>query len=317
MRDELLRRKLDVGRLLAALDLRGAVKRGGQWHACCPVHSERKPSWAIRDQPGHEKHGVHGCWSCGFSGDAVALAQRVLGLATRSVARDFVVEAAVSKIKADGIRIVHVDVPLTRSAFKMPAGVTFKPFADWPEVPWKYLADRKLTPEQVWKWSLGYATEGKLAGRIVIPILDDEGRLLSYTARSYTKAPVRYMTPRREDEPDPGALWGERYWLPRGRDLLYVAEGAFKAMAIERAIGDVALAAPGGASSLTVDKIAKLSAWKRIVIVADPDPAGERFAEEFKDAVARTSKVTVIRTEGGDADEIPRETLRAQLELVR
>ncbi len=45
-------------------------KRGGEFWACCPFHSESTPSFAIRDKPGSGE--VFFCQGCGKSGDVIA-----------------------------------------------------------------------------------------------------------------------------------------------------------------------------------------------------------------------------------------------------
>lgn len=297
---------VDVPRLLLALDMHEAVKRGSQWHALCPAHADHKASWAIRDEPGDAKHGVHGCWACKWGGDAIELARKVLGLGTRAIAREWVLEHGVARKGSDVLPLaIEFEYETSvRAAFRMPGGVKFEPIDEWPKAARSYLLrDRHIPRWQVERWGIGYAVDGLLIGRIVLPIVDDENVLLSYTARTYSKAPMRYRNPNRRENADPGAIWGEAKWTA-DRSVLWLAEGAFKAMAVERVRDKASVGAVGGASSLTLDKVAKLSAWSRIVVVSDPDPAGDRFVEELKSALVNITQVDVVRTVGGDADEI-------------
>lgn len=72
----------DVPAILEALGLQVTKHRGDEVHAECPKHYERlgkrdrsRDSWSV-----NSKTGVHGCWSCHYSGMLETLVADVLGI---------------------------------------------------------------------------------------------------------------------------------------------------------------------------------------------------------------------------------------------
>jgi hypothetical protein len=80
----------------AALPLVGIVgrhvqlKRAGKlWMGCCPIHGERKPSFAVYPDHFH-------CFSCGAHGDVITYIQRIEGCTWREAALRCAAEAGVA-----------------------------------------------------------------------------------------------------------------------------------------------------------------------------------------------------------------------------
>jgi hypothetical protein len=306
--------RIDIPRLLSSLGMSDAVRKGNKWHHLCPAHSERKASWAILDEEGNKKHGRHRCMSCGFHGDPVELVRHVFGLATRTVAAEWVEARAIRPEVSELRSLRHEYGPRGRQAFRLPPGVLFGPSVGWHAPARRYLEERGIAGWQVDRWGIGYAIDGRLAGRIVFPSADESGAIRSYTARSYVGSPVRYLTPRKIEGAHPGMVWGERWWPPEGgRGLLYLTEGAINGLAVERAFGlwtpsganprPRGVGAIGGSSStLSIEQTVKIASWGRIVLVADPDLAGEKLVETVANGLGRAAvKLSIARPEGGDA----------------
>jgi DNA primase len=294
-------RRVDVPRLLRALGIE-AVRADGALKARCPAHEDSKPSWSIVDAPGAERNGVHGCWSCGFSGRAVGLAKKVLGYATWVVAREWVEENALRQVGHSGFVIGATLLPeLPPPALKVPPGVVFAPLKDWPEKPQAYARQRGMTDGQVERWRIGYAVDGHMRGRIFIPTVAEDGRLASFTGRSYIGSSVRYLT---AVGPDLAVLFGESLWPERPkRNQVVVLEGALNALAVERATM-LPVAAISG-SHLHPLQAAKLSTFKEVTIGTDPDVAGEKAATVILAALGRHAIVKrIIFPKGKDAADM-------------
>ena len=106
---------------------------------------------------------------------------------------------------------------------------------------------------------------------------------------------------------------------------MVVCEGAFNALAVERvwpgaedreaahAWGLPAVAAIGG-SVLRPMHALKLAAFREVLVLTDPDHAGEKVALELAGALGRHVVVKrVTLAPGTDADSIPGEDLRRAL----
>lgn len=308
---------MDVGALIGALGIE-ARKRGGIWRACCPLpgHDEAEPSWSIVDRPGRDGHGDHYCFGCKRGGGPVSLVADRLEVSF---------PAAHDWMRARGLEDGSVAAPPTevtilsrsRKAGKIqdPEGVRFGPVASWPKPARDYLKARNISDEQVERWRIGYAVDGWLRGRIYFPFEDSGGSLRSYSARSFDGSEKRYLTPREEEHPDPGAIFGERWWpVPELRDTVFLAEGAIKLLACER-VGAPAIAGPGG-SVLTPTQVSKLKTFARIVHVSDGDNAGAEFAGEVRGSLGRwVTFVEIPMQRGVDCDRLPADSLREKLEL--
>ena len=305
--------RVDVGKLLASLDI-DARYRHGEWTALCPNpgHDDRKPSWRIVDDPNGERHGLHKCFPCGLGGDAIELTKVVLGVGYVA-ARCWVEEYALPE---DEIIEARVEVANPR-LFRFPSGVESVDILDFPQPFRRYLAGRGVTVSQARRWGLAYALAGRLAGRVVVPTRNASGRLLAYTARAIDRGSLRYLTPHRDEGADGGAVFGEEHWGPGG--TVVVAEGSFDALAVERAVPDVAIAVlgTGGVGHASDPRvIAKLARFEEAIVVTDADAAGDRaFA-----AVSGLLRGHVRRARppsGSDANDLPREELRGIIDAAR
>lgn len=304
---------VDVPGVLSRLGIDARRRRRELW-ARCPFHADRTPSWSIRDDPGRPDR--HGLWKClgacpegQNSGSVVSLVLRLLGLRTR--------EEAWRWIKTGSARArVRLSVEVEESppprAFALPDGVRVAPVAEWVRPARDYLASRGVPPEQAERWGLGYAADGRLRGRVVIPIRDSSGDLVSYTARLFAGAGRKFLEPDEREGADKSAVFGEERW-PDERDLVVLTEAAFDALAVERETG-----LPFGAiygSEILPGHLARLRDFRRVVVASDPDAAGEKFWRAARAAFSRWADVSrADLPEGLDAAELVR---RSPGELAR
>lgn len=305
--------RADVGETLRRLGIQ-ARKVGREWLARCPNpgHEDRNPSWRVRDEPGHEKHGYHHCHACGFSGGLVGLVADVLEIAPRE-ARAWLGGDEDVEDRRPPPPPPAVALAVSRRGFAMPVGVEFAPLARWPTPPRRFAERRGVTAAQVDRWGLGYAVEGRLEGRVVVPYRTPDGAPRGYTARTYGSHPKRYKEADAKERPDRAAMFGEQHWPARGERLLVrVTEGALNALAVERAAGGAVAAIAG--SGLREQHAAKLASFERVVVLTDPDAAGDKAAAEILAAVGRHCEVSRVRLpEGTDANDLPEEILREAL----
>lgn len=303
---------VDVERLVGVLGLEVELV-GDEWRGQCPsgAHPDRHPSWSIVDNPGSEKHGIHRCWSCKWSGNVFTLVAFLREVPVRSVDE---------WLEREGLFIGGSRVPMGveleskvdfTPGFRMPAGVDFGPLEDWVTPARRYAKQRGITEEQVERWGLGYSVMGALEGRLVIPVRSETGRLESYMARSFTGDALRYLTPREGSGASKRAVFGAERWCGR-RGTLYLAEGALNALALERA-GAELVAALGG-SSLTAEAAGLLAEHERLVLFLDSDRAGAGAASQVRGALGRWQELREVwLPQGRDAADMPVAALRRWL----
>lgn len=255
-----------------------------------------------------DKHGLHICRSCNYGGTATDLVMDQLEISFHG-ARDWIRERAYGQ--APMVREVAVDINALGWHFTLPPEVVITPMRHWPGVAREYLENRAITEEQTDRWGLGYATAGRLAGRIIIPARNTRGRYLNYTARSFAGHAKRYLEPKGSEHPYLGAVFGEQFWPhPSERKLVVVTEGALNALAVERVTKDLPVASLFG-SNVQLEHLQKISSFKNALVLTDPDMAGERASEKLVMAlIHHVTLERVVLPKGEDADSVPPPFLR-------
>jgi hypothetical protein len=228
----------------------------------------------------------------------------VLGYASWGSAYAFLEERAVAAPLPRAVRVA----PREDFSFHLPADVVVSPLEDWPGPARRFAARRGITADQVARWGLGYAADGRLAGRIVFPIRNRWGVPTSYHSRLFAGEGPRYLTPDRREGADLDAVFGEQHWESdlglRKKQTVVVWEGAIKALAFERACPGRPFGVLGGVD-LQPGAVLKLVSFGRILVATDDDAAGDAAARKF-DSLSR--HVTVGRVKlPRDPDEMPSE----------
>lgn len=312
-------RRVDIGRVLKRLGI-DAKQRGREWTALCPnpTHKDRAPSWRVRDEPGSSRHGKHHCYPCDFGGSVVDLVMTLRVLDYRG-AMEWLEGADVGMSAEPLAGAVRVDV-LSTIGFRMPDGVVFGPLCEWVTPARRYAESRGITGEQVDRWGLGYAVDGKLEGRIVVPYRNAHGTPLGYTARTFLDDDRRYREPHPDERPWRSVMFGEQHWPaalehPELSPIL-VTEGALNALAVERAFPNAFVGALAG-STPNPAHVDKLSRFGHVVLLTDPDAAGDRVAAQLAGLLARYTRVSRVRLpEGTDASDLPMEELQRWVSTV-
>lgn len=295
---------LDAGKCLERLDI-AHERRGRRLWAPCPSHKGETANWFVWAEGPFQ--GVHHCFSCKYKGNLATLASDVLGVGY-AVALEWLRQGPDVPARLPPLR-VRYETAGSRAGIVLPQGVVVRPLGAWVTPARRYAESRGITPEQVERWSMGYAVEGRLAGRIVLPYLSPEGVLLNYTARSFVDDPKRYLMAMGKERPDRGAVFGEQHW-GKERGVVYLFEGALNALAAERASPGVALAVLSG-SRASAAQLLKLSVFSKVVVATDPDAAGEQAWVTIRASLARHVEVSrLVYPDDRDAADLPMEELR-------
>ncbi len=293
---------IDVETLLRALGII-ATKRGIKWAAKCPNpdHSDADPSWSIIDNPGDRKHAGHHCFSCKWGGGAWELAAAVWKCEVEEAGkRLWEMQLTGTREPVDVPKVV-VRFPGKPREFKLPSGVIIPAIDDRPWYPpaSNYLLSRGVTPYQMHRWRLGFATRGRLVNRVVVPVYT-EGALRTYSARAFAPGMDRYDQGKvRQGAQPKRALFGEP--LFDGGRVGTVAEGVWSCLALERAGFPNPCAMLG--SELTPERARLLGRFDGLIIATDPDKAGDRVAE-FLSVLGRRARVHRLALEDSP-DDLP------------
>lgn len=104
---------------------------------------------------------------------------------------------------------------------------------------WNYMKGRGFTDAEIdWlveNYQLHYATSGSYRYRIIVPVHDERGALMTWTARSVTDDPLRYKTLATDDSVKPPAellLGLDLLWRVPNPATLVIVEGPFDALRV-------------------------------------------------------------------------------------
>jgi len=175
----------------------------------------------------------------------------------------------------------------------------------------KFLKSRGFSnPEELAKtWGLvGTGPLGDYRFRIIIPFLNQEGKMTSYTSRDITgKASLRYKVCHIDKEVIPlkSCLYGAYMAL---KDVVVVVEGPMDAWKL----GPGAVATCG--IQWTPAQASLLTQFKKAVILYDPEPQAYKQAVKLAEYVSWDMDVEVIKW-GGEQDpgDLPEEEAKALL----
>lgn len=248
-----------------------------------------------------KRAGQHHCFSCKTGGGLRGLVAHVKDL-DLDEAEDWLESLGKdAQPEKRAIRIVEHPSKIGASRFALPREVSIKPLEQWPTLARRYAQERGITFQQVDAYGLGYATTSRLAGRLIFPVRDAQCRPVGYSARTFVDDPVRYLTPSSKENPDQGAIFGEHRWptLFR-RESVVVTEGAIDALAVERSTS-LPIAAISG-SNLDPGQAFRLVTFPEIIVLTDPDLAGDKVARQIASTLSRHTLVRRVRLpEGKDA----------------
>jgi DNA primase len=309
--------RVDLRAVLGKLGITITSETHDHFEALCPYHDDSTPSWRIRRSG--QRFALWHCKACGEGGDLLDLVQHVRGYAVRASARDWLElhERVVDRQDLDAPTI-ELRVASDAPAFRLPVGVEeSQSFEKWLSVPLAYAANRGLVAWQVARWGVTYAAEGKLSGRLVIPVRDRLGALCGYMARSWEpRARRRYLYPSEAEGADMDVMFGEQHWS-RDSPVCVLTEGALKSLAVERVEwgkGAPAVAALGGSGIRPMHAHKLASSFRRVVVLTDADEAGERAGDELQGHLARHVELRRCRLgKGEDADSVHPDRLREAL----
>jgi len=303
--------KIDIVELIGRYT---RLKRvGREYVGLCPFHRERTPSFYVDPEKG-----VYHCFGCGASGNAITFLAEIEGItrreALRRLAEMFDLELPEERLhlpqrREDLYRVLEVAKQFYKSQLLRSRSVM------------DYLKGRGLTAQSVAEWELGYSPDSHslvrfllkegfsrrelvesgvayvkegdvrdmMAGRVVFPIHDTTGRVVSFGGRSLDGRAPKYLNGR--DTPifkKSAILYGlfKAKYRARERGYFYLVEGYFDVLIMHQRGYDTTVAPLGTALSAQHARLLYRFAPK-VFIVPDGDEAGRKAV--IKSAVVLAS----------------------------
>jgi DNA primase len=285
-------------------------KSGRNWKGCCPFHGEKSPSFYVYDDHFH-------CFGCGVHGDAISFQMQSSGASFPEAVESLAAEAGLDVPKASPAQARAEQNRLDLHEILEHAHTSFLRRLRAPEgaAALNYLRTRGLSDATIEQFGIGWSGDGRGSltaelravgvepgrmleagllretesgelrelywGRVIFPIRDRRGRLISFGGRALGDAKPKYINgPESPIFPKRRILYAaDRAREPiRGGQRLVVVEGYMDVIALHQA-GHTGAVAPLG-TALTDDHFEEI--WRlhpNPVLCFDGDAAGGKAAE--------------------------------------
>jgi DNA primase len=333
---ESIRSRVDIVELVR--DFVPQLQRAGRnFKARCPFHQERTPSFVVTP----ERQSFH-CFGCGAGGDVFSFLMKMESLSFTEAAEKLAARAGVEIVRkeeplgpADAEKLKIKELLETAAAFyhqTLLKSAVAEPAR-------RYLASRKVSPETIAKFRLGYAPKsGDVAvraqrkgfsrelvvraglaserasglrdyffDRVLYPIQDAKGSCVGFGARALGEAMPKYLNSPESPVFSKGrVLYGLFQGLADVRKVrrIVLMEGYMDVMAAHQ-FGLTIACAPLG-TALTLDQVALLKRYAgEAVVVFDADRAGQSAALRSAELLLASGLGVRIASvpEGKDPDE--------------
>lgn len=312
------------------------VRRGRNYVCSCPFHSEKTPSCTIFT----DTQSFY-CFGCGAGGDVITFIMKIENLdfseAVKLLAQRCGMElpqnsSADSMLAKRKTRIYEMN--------RLAANFFYTNLVKGNDKSGlKYFADRKLSPQTVKKYGLGYAPDswdaltrhlkangytddeivdawlgGRRKGggvydmfrkRVMFPIVDLRGNIIGFGGRVLDNSQPKYLNTAKTPVFDKGQnLFSMNFAKKAETKRIILAEGYMDVIAVNQAGFENVVATLG--TAITPDQARLISHYAEEVVIAyDSDGAGQKAAQKainhFADVGVRTR---IIRMEGAkDPDE--------------
>ena len=339
-------------RLLEVISEHVVLKRAGKEHkGLCPFHSEKTPSFHVNEDKAFYK-----CFGCGEQGDVFSFVMKVKGLNFYDAVRDLAGRYGVKLPDTAEERQEYDRKTAMLMLYQQAAAYYARLLSDDQEGAQarQYLQERGLSEEIIARFKLGYApnawdgllryltTANKVAAqtledaglvrrrpdsttyfdlfrrRLMIPICDDQGRVIAFGGRTMADDQVKYLN----SPESPIYTKGQHLFAfhlakeaIRTSDSVIVVEGYFDAITAHQSGLNNTVATLGTALTERQAKLlVRHTESKRVFLSFDADAAGERAMERGVETLNQIAEgvgieLRVIKVPGG---KDPDECLRSQ-----
>lgn len=336
-----LKSKVDIVQLISSSV--PLTRKGNLWWGCCPFHHEKTPSFAV-----DERRGFFHCYGCHEGGDVISWVQKTDSLdfmdAVKFLART--VGMPVPETPRDNAKYREKD-----RLYEMMREAARHYYDNFERTPLakQYMLSRGLRPETLRAFGIGYSVGGQalidclrakgytlremsdcsligtnaergehydfLAGRVIVPIFDAQGRVIAFGGRVLEKKEgvAKYKNSRetvlfQKNRTLYGLNFVKKYRLRHPVTSLIIVEGYMDVIALVEAGFHTAVASMG--TALTDSQAALIKRMvDKVYISYDGDAAGQNNTMRGLDILKKAGlEVRVVNLPDGlDPDELIRQ----------
>lgn len=257
----------------------------------CPFHhegQERKPSFGIST-----KDGVCHCFACGWAGSFAEMVSNVFGYndggiyGSRWLIKNFLTVEISNRN--------DIDLDLSRSKKKESVQYVSDEELDSYRVYHPYMWERKMTPEVVDIFDIGYDRNTQC---LTFPIRDEKGNCLFVARRSVNTKFFHY--PNNVAKPVYGLY--ELRQLEKYPDTIIICESMINAITCW-VYGKYAVALNGTGTKSQIKQL-KYMPNREFVLALDPDDAGEHGRERLRKGLTNKIVTEYVIPEGKDINDL-------------
>lgn len=239
--------------------------------ACCPFHSERNPSFSVK-----ESEGIFKCFSCGASGDAIDFVAKLKGIEALEAAKLIAEMYGIGDTASEGKQKAIQGVNKPAKTQSKPSVTAKQGIAEYIKAcildaeKTDYFIKRGLSKETIKRFFLGYDINKKC---VVVPY---SSKLEYYQTRSIEGKEFRKPP---SDEAGSEPLWNAKALASNG--TVFIVESPICAMSIEQCGGAaIALCGTGGVNKLITEIKTKKSKCTYILSL-DNDEPGQKAQQDL------------------------------------
>jgi DNA primase len=245
-----------------------------QYSFDCPTCSAEKGMYDGDGKGNFEVNlskGVYHCWACGETHKTHGSIKKLIKVYGHSGHR--------KKLKQLGFELdeIKTQKPKEKNVIEdLELPESFVSFAEGNpkdleyKQAWNYITkERKVPKEIIEKYKIGYTTEGKYGGRIILPSYDNEGNLNYWVGRTYIKQKPKYLNPDSDKEE---IIFNE--CCLNWDSTIYIVEGPFDHIVVHNSIPILGKKMSDKLMKMLFDK-----ATENIVVLLDAD--GWRDSKEL------------------------------------
>ena len=311
------------------------IRRGRNYVCSCPFHSEKTPSCTIFTDTQNFY-----CFGCGAGGDVITFIMKIENL-TFPEAVKLLAQRAGLEVPSYGSKDSGYAKRKTRIYEMNRIAANFfytNLFKGKDKTGLQYFANRKLTPQTIKKYGLGYASDSWndltdllrskgysdeemadawLAGmkngrtfdmfrkRVMFPIIDLRGNIIGFGGRVLDDSQPKYLNTGKTPVFDKGSnLFSMNFAKNSNAKRLILCEGYMDVIAVNQAGFENVVATLG--TAITPDQARLISHYAEEVIVAyDSDGAGQKATQKAINHFAEVGlRTKILHMEGAkDPDE--------------
>ena len=279
-----IKRAVSMEVVLERYRWQGVQRRGHHVQGPCPIHQGQRRDAFHADLQRHIFH----CFCCQQGGGVLELVAGLEGCSIRQAGLLLQEWFGAPKI---GLACDAECQPAPRregERMVTPLRFTLQPI----DGAHPYLKQRGIQPDTAAHFGVGYyAGPGLMQGRVVIPIHDEQGRLLAYAGRSLDGGAPKYKLPTGFRKAT--VLFNLDRAAACRQDSVIVVEGFFDCLKVHQAGHRSVIGLMGCCLSPRQEDLL-MERFGRVVLLLDADPAGWRASQQIASRLTRRCEVTVV-----------------------